>query len=143
MFPFWTPARNFVVVSKLMGPSVQITAHIITLNGSDSANSRSSLRSNQQELTPPLSTNMGWRIECRKFSSNWQYSYSVMALNVYRRWQTSSLQTATFCSNTVHCCSVPSFVQFCLFILFLSTYFEMLSNSGYRYLFLYFHLRKW
>ena len=39
--------KLFVVVSKLMGPSVQITAHIITLNGSDSANSRSALGSNQ------------------------------------------------------------------------------------------------
>ena len=46
MFPFWTP-QGTVVVSKFMRPSVQITAHIITLNGSDSANSRSALRSNQ------------------------------------------------------------------------------------------------
>lgn len=36
-----------VVVSKLMGPSVQITAHIITLNGRDSANIRSALRNNR------------------------------------------------------------------------------------------------
>lgn len=39
--------KLLVVVSKLMGPSVQITAHIITLNGSDSANIRSALRNNQ------------------------------------------------------------------------------------------------
>lgn len=39
--------KLLVVVSKRMGPSVQIIAHIITLNGSDSANIRSALRSNQ------------------------------------------------------------------------------------------------
>ncbi|KAM5329680.1 LOW QUALITY PROTEIN: vesicle-associated membrane protein-associated protein A-like [Glossophaga mutica] len=39
--------KLLVVVSKLMGPSVQIAAHIITLNGSDSANIRSALRNNQ------------------------------------------------------------------------------------------------
>lgn len=42
------------MVSKLLGPSVQITAHIITLNGSDSANIRSALKNNQLELTSPL-----------------------------------------------------------------------------------------
>lgn len=39
--------KLLIVVSKLMGPFVQITAHIITLNGSDSANIRSALRNNQ------------------------------------------------------------------------------------------------
>lgn len=52
--PFLDSCKKLlVVVSKLMGPSVQITAHIITLNGSDSANIRSALRSNQQELISP------------------------------------------------------------------------------------------
>lgn len=61
---------------------------------------------------------MEWRIECRNFSSNWQQCcYSIMALKVYTRWQTSSLQTATFCPKLF-----IAAMFLCLFSFSLSTF---------------------
>lgn len=118
--------KLLVVVSKLMGPSVQITAHIITLNGV----TVQIVEVHWEVISknwPPLSTSMEWRIEYRNFSSNWQqYSYTIMALKVYTSGKQSSLFAnsdilSLYCSLRQHssvqfCCCMFLFL-FCLHIL--------------------------
>lgn len=132
--------KLLVVVSKLMGPFRQITkAHIITLNGSDSA----IVEVHWEVISknwPPLSQPV-WSegSNTETFSSNWQqYSYTIMALKVYTKWKMSSLCNSNtilslYCSLRQH--SSVQFLLLYVFVFVLFTYFEMLSSLRYRHLF--------
>ena len=120
MFPFWT-LQGTVVVSKFMGPSVQITAHIITLNEV----TVQIVEVHWEVISknwPPLSQPV-WSEGLNAETSQAIDNNTLTPLWLWRCTQDDrcplSLQTATFCPYTVHWGNIPLFSSCCCMFLFL------------------------
>lgn len=126
---FLDSCKKLLVVSELMGPSVQITLHIITLNGSDSANIRSALRNNQQDWLPPSLKQYGvkdWmQKHFKQLTRMMLFHYGFKGIH-----KMADILSANSNILPWYYCSLPQCSSVCSFHFCLHIYVEILSNSG-------------